>query len=234
MRAPVWFFDLDDTLHDVSHAIFAAIDARMIDYVARHLMLDPARASALRESYWRRYGATLLGLVRHHAIDAHHFLHETHDFDVTPLVRAERGLRQILRRLRGRKVLLPNAPDAYAADVLRALGLTRALARRYAIESMRVRGQFRPKPSRPMLLQMRARERVAGRSNCGRAILIEDNAINLKAARAAGFATVLLTQHHGAARMRAGRPSYVDVRLRSLRDLVPAAARWQWGYAVRS
>ena len=32
----------------------------------------------LREHYWQRYGATLLGLVRHHGTDPEHFLHHTH------------------------------------------------------------------------------------------------------------------------------------------------------------
>jgi putative hydrolase of the HAD superfamily len=87
----VWFFDLDNTLHDATHAIFRTIDTRMTDYVERHLVVDRAEANRLREFYWRRYGATLLGLVRHHAVDPHHFLRETHDFDVAGMLRAERG-----------------------------------------------------------------------------------------------------------------------------------------------
>ena len=35
-------------------------------------------AQRLRENYWLRYGATLLGLVRHHGVRAAHFLAETH------------------------------------------------------------------------------------------------------------------------------------------------------------
>ena len=35
--ARVWLFDLDNTLHDASHAIFRQIDRRMTDYVERHL-----------------------------------------------------------------------------------------------------------------------------------------------------------------------------------------------------
>ena len=94
--APVWLFDLDNTLHDASHAIFGAIDRRMTDYVERALGIDRAEANRLRTLYWRRYGATLLGLVRHHGIDPHHFLRETHDFDVAELLRAERGSRGCL------------------------------------------------------------------------------------------------------------------------------------------
>jgi hypothetical protein len=105
-RRLVFFFDLDDTLHDASHAIFRQIDTRMTDYVERHLDVDRGEANRLRTLYWHRYGATLLGLVRHHAVDAAHFLRETHDFDVAALVRAERGLTRLFARLPGRKVLL--------------------------------------------------------------------------------------------------------------------------------
>jgi putative hydrolase of the HAD superfamily len=218
----VWFFDLDDTLHDASHAIFAAIDHRMTAYVERHVAVDRARANELRLTYWRRYGATMLGLIRHHAIDPHHFLRETHDFDVAALLRAERGLAQLFARLPGRKVLLTNAPEAYAADVLRELALHRHLDRRYAIEAMRVHGQFRPKPSRSMLRHMLARERCAR----GTAVLVEDSAANLKAARAAGFRTVLVARRRP---RRAGRAGYVDLRVRTVRDLPRLIARLRRG-----
>jgi len=213
---PVWFFDLDDTLHHASHAIYGAIDRGMTDYVMRHLAVDRATADHLRRDYWRRYGATLLGLVRHHAVDPHHFLRTTHDFDVAALLRAERGLTRLFARLPGRKLLLTNAPDAYAQTVLRELRLHHHLDRRYAIESMRVHGQFRPKPSRLMLRAMLARERVAP----GAAVLVEDSPKNLKAARALGFRTVLVV---GLARQRLrvpqGRAAYVGLRLHSVLDL---------------
>lgn len=218
MSAPVWFFDLDNTLHDAAHAIFAAIDSRMTSYVERRLQVERGEADRLRRQYWLRYGATLLGLVRHHGVDPHEFLHAAHDFDVAELLRAERGLALLFARLPGRKVLLTNAATRYARDVARALAIHRHLGAIYAIETMRVHGSFRPKPSRPMLRHMLARERL-GR---GRAILVEDSAVNLRAARAVGYRTVLVTGH---SRRRVGRASYVGLRLRSVRELPRALAR---------
>jgi len=164
----VWFFDLDNTLHDASHAIFRAIDSRMTAYVERHLRVDRAEADRIRRHYWLRYGATMLGLVRHHDVDPHHFLRETHDFEVVELLRAERGLARLFARLPGRKVLLTNAPDRYARAVVRALAIDRHLGARYTIETTRVQGTFRPKPSRSRLRHRLARERVAA----GRAVLV--------------------------------------------------------------
>ena len=215
-RPWVWFFDLDNTLHNASHAIFSAIDTRMTAYVEGHLNVDRARADFMRRDYWLRYGATLLGLVRHHEIDPHHFLRETHDLDVAGLMRAERGLVQLFARLPGRKVLLTNAPDRYARQVVRHLGLAPHFARRYGIEAMRVFGSFRPKPSRSMLKYLLARERVPAR----RAILVEDSPANLKSARAVGLRTVLVQAHRRAvAADPHRRPSYVDLKVRSVREL---------------
>ena len=220
-RRLVFFFDLDDTLHDASHAIFGTLNRRMTAYVQRHLEVDESEANRLRQTYWHRYGATLLGLTRHHAVDPHHFLRETHDFDIAALLRAERGLAQLFRRLPGRKVLLTNAPDAYAQTILRELALHPHLPQRYTIESMRVHGQFRPKPSSSMLRTMLAREGCRR----GHAVLIEDSLPNLKAARALGFRTVLVSPVRPRRRRLHGRPAYVDLRIRSVRDLPRALAR---------
>jgi putative hydrolase of the HAD superfamily len=213
----VWFFDLDDTLHEASHAIFAAIDSRMTDFVQRHLELTREQADQLRHDYWRRYGATMLGLARHHDVDPHRFLRETHDFRVEELMRIERGLARMVARLPGRKVLLSNAPGAYAGQVLRRLGLHRHIRVRYPIERLRLHGRFRPKPSIAMLRAVLAREGLAGRANAGRAVLVDDSAVNLKSARAAGFATVLRIRP--VARRTLAGGAYIDARVRTVRQL---------------
>lgn len=223
-RARVWLFDLDNTLHDASHSILPAIDARMTDYVARHLALERPVADRLRAHYWKRYGATLLGLIRHHGIDVHHFLHATHDFEVATLLRFERGLARLLARLPGRKILLTNAPLAYATAVLRGLAVHRHFRSRYPIERMRVHGVYRPKPSKPMLRALLARERVRAAD----AVLVEDSAVNLKAARHLGVATVLMTGHGtplAAGRGPRARAGYVGLRISTLHALPRAAGR---------
>jgi putative hydrolase of the HAD superfamily len=211
--APVWLFDLDNTLHDASHAIFGTIDRRMTDYVERELGVERDEANRLRTLYWRRYGATLLGLVRHHGIDPHHFLRETHDFDVAALLRAERGLVRLFARLPGRKLLLTNAPLAYAGSVLRELSLHRHFGTRYSIERMRVHGTYRPKPSRLMLRSTLARERIRPSA----AVLVEDSVLNLKAARSLGMKTVLITRHGASPARRSS--AAVGLRISSLHEL---------------
>jgi putative hydrolase of the HAD superfamily len=52
-RSPVWVFDLDDTLHHASPHIFPHINRAMTAYIERHLALDHAQATALRQHYWQ-------------------------------------------------------------------------------------------------------------------------------------------------------------------------------------
>jgi pyrimidine 5'-nucleotidase len=145
----VWLFDLDNTLHDASAASMAGINEGMTTYIERELGLERDAAQALRRLYWQRYGATLLGLVRHHGVDAAHFLHHTHLLPgLEARVRGQVHDAAALHRLRGRKVILTNAPRAYALRVLKVLGLSRFFEAVFSIEDMAMFGRLRPKPTR--------------------------------------------------------------------------------------
>jgi putative hydrolase of the HAD superfamily len=229
LPSPVWLFDLDNTLHDASHAIFPAISANMNTYIGRVLgdgttPASQAAVDAARLGYWKRYGATLLGMMRHHGVSAADFLHVTHDLGaLDKLVRAEKGLGTLLRRLPGRKILLTNAPTRYSTDVMRHLGLSRHFAHHIAIEHMHVHRQLRPKPSSLMLRRLLRKHGVAAR----RCILVEDTLANLKSASRLGLRTVWVTQYLrmsdpiGKAPLprTLKRPGYVDVKVKSVRQL---------------
>ena len=221
-----WFFDLDNTLHDASHAIFPAINTNMNRYIAQVLAnaglpCDTEAVNTARIDYWQRYGATLLGMVRHHQIRPDDFLLHAHRFDdLASMIRAEAGLVHLLRRLPGHKILLTNAPQRYAAHVVRHLGLHRQFAGSITIETMRVHGQLRPKPSRTMLRHVLAKRRLRAR-HC---VLVEDSVGNLETAHQLGVRTVWVTGY-GVARSALApstfikRPSYVDVKVKSVKQL---------------
>jgi putative hydrolase of the HAD superfamily len=226
---PLWLFDLDNTLHDATHAIFPLISAKMGTYIARVLGdgVTPATAQqveAARLGYWKRYGATLLGMIKHHQVSATDFLRETHDLaGLQQLIRAERGLARMLRSLPGRKILLTNAPTRYSREVMRHLGLQRHFSHHVAIENMTVNGQLRPKPSKLMLRRLLRRHGVAPQ----RCILVEDTLANLRSASQLGVRTVWITQYlrisapGGQAPLprMLKRPAYVDVKVKSVRQL---------------
>jgi putative hydrolase of the HAD superfamily len=158
----VWLFDLDNTLHDASHAIFPAINRLMTAYVARVLGCDDATASRVRVDYWQRYGATLLGMIRHHGVDPADFLRAAHEFpELAGMVRVRRGLAAHLRRLPGRKILVTNAPQDYAHAVLDIAGIRHCFERVVAIEQMWVHGHLRPKPDRRASCDIGRRHAVA-------------------------------------------------------------------------
>jgi putative hydrolase of the HAD superfamily len=228
--APVWLFDLDNTLHDASHAIFPAISANMNTYIARVLddgitPVTQARIDAARLGYWKKYGATLLGMMRHHGVSAADFLRETHDLkDLRAMMRSETGLGRLLMKLPGRKILLTNAPLDYSTHVMRHLGLGRHFAHHIAIEQMHVHRQLRPKPSKLMLARLLRKYGIAAR-DC---ILVEDTLANLKSAKQLGLRTVWITQYLRhlerstlamARPRRVIRPNYVDVKVKSVRQL---------------
>jgi len=221
---PIWLFDLDNTLHAASFAIFPAINRLMTDYVERIANTDRASADALRADYTRRYGATLIGLVRHHAVDPRHFLQEVHTLgDLGPLVRAERSLAAIVRTLPGRKIILTNGPQAYARGVLRTLGIERLFEQVIAIEQMQGGHTWRAKPDLNMLRQVLRRARI----NPAQAILVEDTRGHLKSYKRLGLRTVWMVGHLPEARRDGtrqavkgtGRPHYVDYRIHSLKSL---------------
>lgn len=222
-RAPVWFFDLDDTLHDASHAAFKRLNASMTDYIARELVMSRDDADRLRVHYWRRYGATLLGLERHHAIRPTHFLEDTHRLPgLEADLRADRRDRRALFRLPGRRFVLTNAPAAYAARVLRALGLDDCFEAVISIEQMRMFGRLRPKPDARMLRFVLARLKLSPR----RCVLVEDTLAHQRAAHAIGMRTAWMQRYlrgnlHG---QEVGvhpcrRPAYVYARIFSIQDL---------------
>ena len=208
---PVWLFDLDNTLHNASAHVFPHINRSMTEYLERHLALSRDEANALRVHYWHRYGATLLGLVRHHGTDPHHFLRETHRFDkLHELMVFERALRAMLRALPGRKIVFSNGPYRYAEAVLRAMGLRRCFAEVFGIEQMR----FHPKPGIQAFRHLMHAQRLKPH----RCVLVEDSAENLRTARRLGMRTVLVSRE-------LGRPAYVDLKIASILDLRRALGR---------
>jgi pyrimidine 5'-nucleotidase len=221
-RGPVWLFDLDNTLHHASFAIFPRINEAMTAYIADRLGVPEREANQLRFLYTERYGAALLGLLRHHAIDPHDFLAVVHDFpQLRALLRWERGIGRLLAGLPGRKLVVTNAPAQYAEAVLRELHISHHFERCISIEAMADRRAWRAKPDPVMMRALLRRERLRP----SRVWLVEDTRSHLKHYRRLGIGTVWITGHlparnsFGRALPRSGRPHYVDIKVQSLREL---------------
>jgi len=218
--APLWLFDLDNTLHDASHGIFTQIHQRMLQTIQDMLNVDANEADRLRVHYWQRYGATLIGMVRHHQVCPHEFLHRSHDFPVAPYLCHERGLHQALGQLPGEKIILTNAPLRYASAVLRATGIQAHFSRIISIEAMQRAHFLRPKPSLALMQQLLAGLGVAAQ----RCYFIDDTPINLKSAAQLGMKTIHFAHPDTpGAPAHPGKPAYVHLKVKSIRQL---CQRW--------
>jgi putative hydrolase of the HAD superfamily len=209
----VWIFDLDNTLHNATPHIFPHINQAMTAYLQNHLGLDEAGAGDLRRRYWMRYGATLLGLIRHHGTDPRHFLWHTHQFpELKRMLVREPQLRATVRRLPGRKFVFSNAPVHYARAVLKALAIADLFDGVFSIESTR----FRPKPDTYGFLRLCRNNRLRPQ----RCIMVEDSLANLRTAGRLGMKTVWVTRAQRA-------PGYVDVKIAGLMQLPRMLAHLQ-------
>jgi putative hydrolase of the HAD superfamily len=207
----IWVFDLDNTLHNASLHIFPHINSAMTAYLQLHLGLDETAAGELRKDYWRRYGATLIGMMRHHATDPQHFLRATHDFpQIGKMLVQEPGLRATLRRLPGRKLVFSNSPVHYSLAVLDALGIADIFDDVFSIEHT----DYRPKPDSHGFIKLCRRNRIHARA----CIMVEDTLENLRTAKKLGMSTVWMAR-------AAGIPGYVDFSIRSLLQLPRLAWR---------
>ena len=198
----IYVFDLDDTLHNASAHIFPVMNQAMTQYIMDALDLSLFDAQKMRQHYWKVYGATLKGLMRHHGVDAYHFLQETHALmDLPNMVIQVKQLKNMLNKLSGRKCVFTNAPREYAVRVLELMGIADCFELVFSVESTK----FHAKPSlrgfQMLLKTLRAKP-----SDC---VMLEDNLPALMTAKRLGMQTIWVTK-------KLNKPSFVDYRINSV------------------
>lgn len=181
----------------------------MTQYVAQTLSLEDEQASALRNAYWLKYGATLLGMIRHHGVDAQDFLDRTHVLpDLRRQIVPNPRMRQLLMRLPGNRILLTNAPLDYTRRVLRQLRIDKAIHAVVSIDHMWIHSRLQPKPA--ALLWPALQRQVPG----ARHVLFEDTLGHLKTVRGQAMGTVWIVPPLMSAGQAAGKPPFVDHKVR--------------------
>jgi len=209
----VWIFDLDNTLHDARARIFPSMHEQINAFLKRQFGVDDAGANAMRQDFWRRYGTTLRGLMRHYGTDPRRFLAETHVFpELAGMVVHENALKHALARLAGTKLVFSNAPRAYVEGVLRALGVGRFFDAVYSIEDTGYRGK-------PALhgFHVLLRNHDLDPHRCA---FVDDMLENLRAAHRLGMSTVWVSRAQR-------RAAYVDLRVASITQLPRLVFRYR-------
>jgi len=183
-----WLFDLDNTLYPAETNLFAQIDVRIRDFVARLLDMPPERANVVQKEYYHRYGTTLRGLMVEHGIEPDGFLDYVHDIDHS-VVRPDPLLAAALKRLPGAKFVFTNGSRHHAERTMSYLGIADAFDDIFDI----VAADLVPKPQREAYDSFLRHTGVAPE----RAAMFEDLARNLAVPHAMGMRTVLVVPSGG-------------------------------------
>lgn len=198
-----WLFDLDNTLYPPETGLFGAVDARINEFLARHLGLDAPAADALRSRYHDEYGITLVGLMEEHGTEPHHYLDFVHHVPVGDYLLPDPGLRALIGALPGRRSIFTNGSRRHALAVLAALDLEGLFEEIFDIVAL----GFRPKPDPATYRDVLARLDAPAAGT----VLLDDLDRNLAPARDLGMRTVLVGGR---------RPSpAADFAIGSLREL---------------
>src|SRR5581483_6470404 len=118
----VWIFDLDNTLYPAECNLFAQVDQKMGEFIARFLGVPFDYARHLQKTYYRQFGTTLTGLMQVHRMDPKPFLDYVHDLDLS-VVPEHPELAAALDRLPGRKLIFTNGSRGHAERVASKLGV---------------------------------------------------------------------------------------------------------------
>jgi putative hydrolase of the HAD superfamily len=182
-RTGVWIFDLDNTLYPADSRLFAQVDQKMGEYIARYLGVPFAYARHLQKSYYRQFGTTLTGLMRVHKMDPKPFLDYVHDLDLSGIAEHPR-LAAAIERLPGRKLIFTNGSRAHAERVAGKLGLLPLFEDIFDI----VAADYVPKPVPACYDQFLKAHGV----DATIAAMFEDMPHNLEAPHTLGMTTVLV------------------------------------------
>jgi putative hydrolase of the HAD superfamily len=182
-RTSDWIFDLDNTLYPAECNLFAQVDHRMGEFIARYLGVPYAHARHLQKAYYRQFGTTLAGLMKIHRMDPHEFLSYVHDIDLS-VVPELPELAAAIASLEGRKLIFTNGSRRHAENVARKLGILHLFEDICDIAAC----EFVPKPEADAFDRMVRRHGIAP----GAAAMFEDMPHNLAVPHQLGMTTVLV------------------------------------------
>lgn len=179
----IWIFDLDNTLYPAECNLFAQVDQRMAEFIARYLGVPFAYARHLQKAYYRQFGTTLAGMMQVHNMNPTAFLDYVHDIDLTP-VSEHPELRGAIERLPGRKLIFTAGSHRHAERVAGKLGVLDLFEDIIDI----VDAGFVPKEKREAYDKLLASHDVAPTA----AAMFEDMPHNLEPAHQLGMTTCLV------------------------------------------
>ncbi len=178
-----WIFDLDNTLYPASCNLFAQVDLRMSEFIAKTIGVPREHARHLQKAYYRQFGTTLAGLMKVHKLPPGPFLEYVHDIDLS-VVPALPDLAAAIAALPGRRLIFTNGSRVHAENVARKLGVLDLFDDICDIAAI----EYVPKPEREAFDRMLKLHDVPA----AQAAMFEDMPHNLVPASTLGMTTVLV------------------------------------------
>lgn len=186
-----FLFDLDNTIYPSSSGVMQRLGGKIHSFIMEELDLPEADAKALRKRYLKSYGTTLLGLRKHHDIDAEYYITYVHQFPLDDLLKPNQKLDEMLSEITVSKSIFTNSPREHAENVLSALQLGHHFENIFDIRWFNLEG----KPELDAYYKVTEELGVAP-AEC---VLFDDSVANIKAANDVGMTTVYVSEgeNHG-------------------------------------
>jgi putative hydrolase of the HAD superfamily len=182
-KTGTWIFDLDNTLYPAECNLFAEVDRRMSEFIAKYLGVPRPNPRHIHNINYRQFGTTLSGLMLVHKMQPGPFLDYVHDIDLSAITEAPE-LRAAIQALDGRKLIFTNGSRRHAERVAGKLGVLDLMEDICDIAAC----EFVPNPDRAAFETMMRLHGVAPST----AAMFEDMPHNLEAPHALGMTTVLV------------------------------------------
>ncbi len=203
-KIKLWIFDLDNTLYHPRTKIFEQIDIRMKKFISNKLRISRTEAFKIQKHYYKKYGTTLFGLMKHYKTQPNEFLNFVHDVDLSGLKKC-RKLFKGINKLPGKKIIYTNGDEKYAKKVLEAIGINSLFEFILDIK----KSHYLPKPSIEPLINYLNKINVKT-EHC---VYFEDLEKNLENAHKIGIMTVHITEED---LKKNSFKSFIDFRFNSI------------------
>lgn len=192
-------FDLDGTLYDLlSSGLDEIWTKKIICYIERNLKLPTSEAVALKDKYYRTYGLTILGLMKHNHVDPRHYCADVYDVPIEECLKPDPALRKVLEELRRMQYnlwIFTNAPAAHALRVLKAIDCVEpfhsADGAFQVVDSYTQWDYSKPDfQNKPATVAYECMKHAMRSQPTDEIIMVEDSMVNLEVPRRLGWSTI--------------------------------------------
>ena len=186
----IWIFDYDLTLYgEDEREVLDSLDKRISLFVQNELGVSLDKASLIRKKYWKEYGTTLAGLRKEHQSDPQEFFDFIHTNDALIYPRRNSQKRDLIKSLKGHRVIFTNARKDWVEAGLLSMGIADLFEVIIDLEAVQWEGKPNIeayKTAQELLIQEYGSQKVLSSS----ILYLEDSLENLIQAKKMNWTTI--------------------------------------------